>query len=99
MFKDSVLPVGLSPEPVKRTSPTGLEGSSLPGTPRYTPAWEKTGNVVSRAFATMYSLYLYVEEWEEYEEFEEWEEDEFEDECEEYNDFNEFIEYLDNQWW
>jgi len=21
----------------------------LPGTPRYTPAWEKTGNVVSRA--------------------------------------------------
>ncbi len=90
MFKNVVLPAGLSPEPVKRTSPTGLEGSSLPGTPRYTPAWEKTGNVVSRAFATMYSLYLYVEEWEE---------DEFEDECEEYNDFNEFIEYLDNQWW
>ncbi|MEM4543766.1 MAG: hypothetical protein QXE61_01570, partial [Nitrososphaerota archaeon] len=52
MFKDSVLPAGLSPEPVKRTSPTGLEGSSLPGTPRYTPAWEKTDNVVSRAFAT-----------------------------------------------
>jgi len=63
MFKNVVLPAGLSPEPVKRTSPFGLEGSSLPGTPRYTPAWEKTGNVVSRAFATMYSLYAVTEEW------------------------------------
>ncbi len=88
MFKDSVLPAGLSPESVKRTSLLWLEGSSLPGTPRYTPAWEKTGNVVSRAL------------WEEYEEFEEWEEfeDEFEDEYEEeYNEFDELSEYLDNQ--
>ena len=49
MFKNVVLPVGPSPRPGKRTSLLWLEGSSLPGTPRYTPAWEKTGNVVSRA--------------------------------------------------
>gem|GEM_PF-2201395 len=49
MVKNVVLPVGPSPRPGKRTSPFGLEGSSLPGTPRYTPAWEKTGNIVSRA--------------------------------------------------
>ncbi|MCF8885287.1 MAG: phosphoenolpyruvate carboxylase [Aigarchaeota archaeon] len=49
MFKNVVLPAGLSPEPVKRTSLLWLEGSLLPGTPRYTPAWEKIGSIVSRA--------------------------------------------------
>ncbi|MEM3865251.1 MAG: hypothetical protein QW724_05640 [Nitrososphaerota archaeon] len=49
MFKNVVLPAGSSPRPGKRTSPVGLEGPLLPGTPRYTPAWEKIGSIVSRA--------------------------------------------------
>ncbi|MEM4544891.1 MAG: hypothetical protein QXE61_07405 [Nitrososphaerota archaeon] len=28
----------------------GLEGPLLPGTPKYTPAWEKIGSIVSRAY-------------------------------------------------
>ena len=86
MFKDSFLPVGPSPRPGKRTSLLWLEGSLLPGTPRYTPAWEKIGSIVSRA------LEYEEEEWEEYEE-------EFEEYEEEYDEFDEFAEYLDNQWW
>ncbi|MEM3409865.1 MAG: hypothetical protein QXR41_06435 [Nitrososphaerota archaeon] len=49
MFRDLVLPVGSSPRPGKRTSLLWLEGSLLLGTPRYTPAWEKTSSIVPRA--------------------------------------------------
>jgi len=89
MIKNTVLPAGLSPKPDKRTSLLWLEGSLLPGTPRYTPAWEKIGSIVSRALEYEYE----DEEWEEFED------EEFEEYEEEYDEFDEFAEYLDNQWW
>ncbi|MEM0261506.1 MAG: hypothetical protein QXN17_02495 [Nitrososphaerota archaeon] len=85
MFKDSFLPVGPSPRPGKRTSLLWLEGSLLPGTPRYTPAWEKTGSIVPRALGE-------EEEWEEFEE------EEFEEEWENEERVDELVEYLDNQY-
>ncbi|MEM2164063.1 MAG: hypothetical protein QXR62_06575 [Candidatus Bathyarchaeia archaeon] len=87
MIKNTVLPVGPSPRPGKRTSLLWLEGSLQSGTPRYTPAWEKIGSIVSRALEYEFE----EEEWEEYEE-------EFDGE-EEYDEFDEFAEYLDNQRW
>ncbi|MEM3410091.1 MAG: hypothetical protein QXR41_07595 [Nitrososphaerota archaeon] len=76
MFRNSVLPVGSSPRPGKRTSLLWLEGSLLLGTPR-SPAWEKTSSIVSRALEEF-------EEWEEYE-------DEFDGEYDEFDDFSEYL--------
>ncbi len=77
MFRDLILPAGSSPRPGKRASLLWLEGSLLLGTPRYTPAWEKTSSIVPRALEEF-------EEWDEYEE-------EFDEGFDEFDELAEYL--------